>query len=80
MDDEIELDLVGVVCPYTFVHTKLALESMVPGEILSVRFDHQPATRTLPDSVRYDGQEVLSLDDLPDGGWRLRIRKLTDDG
>ncbi|HEX4966923.1 MAG TPA: sulfurtransferase TusA family protein, partial [Nitrospiraceae bacterium] len=34
-----ELDLRGVICPYNFVKTKLKLEAMAQGQILSVLLD-----------------------------------------
>jgi len=46
------LDLVGEVCPFTFVRTKLAMEELPFGATLRVIVDHEPATRNIPRSAR----------------------------
>ncbi len=53
--------------------TKLLLGQMRSGEILAVLLD-EPGTRNVPDSVRQDGHEVLSVG--PDADhWKVVIRK-----
>jgi len=72
------LDLRGEVCPYTFVHTKLELESMQPGEWLCVVVDHEPATRNVPRSAREWGQQVGEIAPIPgESAWTIRIQKRT---
>jgi tRNA 2-thiouridine synthesizing protein A len=56
-----ELDLVGEVCPFTFVRTRLALEALPIGGVLRVIVDHEPAVRNIPRSAREWGQEVLAV-------------------
>ena len=68
-----ELDLSGDVCPYTFVKSKLALESMGTGEILRVRVDNGESAANVPRSMELEGHEVLSLEE--DGnGWLITVR------
>ena len=75
------LDLRGEVCPYTFVRTKLKLETMPPGAELSVLVDYEPATRNIPRSAREWGQQVGEVKREPDqNGWSIRIHKRTDEG
>ena len=50
-----ELDLRGVICPYNFVKTKLKLETMERGQILSVLLDDGDPIRNVPQSVRATG-------------------------
>jgi TusA-related sulfurtransferase len=71
------LDLRGEVCPYTFVRTKLALESMAPGAELVVVVDHEPATRNVPRSAREWGQDVLPVRELEPGVWQIPVIKRT---
>jgi sulfite reductase (ferredoxin) len=54
------LDLRGVMCPINYVKTKLKLEMMDPGEILEVWLDAGDPIRNVPQSLRNDGQNVLS--------------------
>jgi TusA-related sulfurtransferase len=53
-----ELDLTGVACPLNWVKTKLALESMTPGESIAVRLDAGEPLDSVPRSAREDGHEV----------------------
>jgi TusA-related sulfurtransferase len=69
-----ELDLRGVICPYNFVKTKLKLETMEPGQILSVILDAGDPIRNVPMSVSNEGHEVLSQEPLQHS-YRVLIRR-----
>ncbi len=68
-----EADFRGVTCPLNYVKTKLLLNQMEPGQILSVLFDEVGA-RSVPESAERDGHTVLSVQEQADA-WRLVIRK-----
>jgi len=72
-----KLDLRGEVCPFTFVKTKLKLETMNPGEELEVILDYEPATRNVPRSLKNEGHEVLDLKQIKENEWILRVKKKT---
>ena len=72
-----ELDLRGVICPYNFVKTKLKLESMSPGQVLSVILDDGDPIRDVPRSVSEDGHTVLTQEPLA-GAYRVMIRKRSE--
>ena len=55
-----ELDLRGVICPYNFVKTKLKLETLKSGQVLSVLLDDGDPIRNVPSSVENEGHTVLS--------------------
>jgi tRNA 2-thiouridine synthesizing protein A len=67
------LDLVGEVCPFTFVRTKLALEALPFGAALRVIVDHEPATRNIPRSARDWGQEVVAVTPVGDRRWAIDL-------
>lgn len=69
------LDIRGVVCPYTFVKTKLRLEGMETGEVLCVEVDYEPATRNVPRSLKEQGHEVICVEPIKEGEWRIVARK-----
>ncbi|HET7090331.1 MAG TPA: sulfurtransferase TusA family protein [Anaerolineae bacterium] len=69
------LDIRGEVCPYTYVKTILALEAMQPGQVLRVRLDYEPATRSVPRSVMIQGDELLSVAAALPGEWEILVRK-----
>ena len=70
------LDLTGEVCPYTFVKTKLALETLEPDAVLVVTLDHAPAVENVSRSVAREGHEVLEVQEVSDSQWIIAIRKV----
>lgn len=75
LDVDKEIDIKGEVCPYTFVKTKLVLETMEPGEVLRVIVDHLPATENIPKSLKGEGNEVLDVSQINDTDWQIVARK-----
>ena len=75
---KVEMDLIGEVCPYTFVKTKLKLEELEIGDILEVTVDHEPATNNVPRSLQSEGQEVLGVEDIADGVWKIIVKKAAE--
>lgn len=69
-----ELDLRGVICPYNFVKTKLKLETMEEGQVLSVLLDEGDPIRNVPRSVENEGHTVLIQERL-DQAYRVLIRR-----
>ena len=69
------VDIRAEVCPMTFVRTKLALESLGPGQVLEVRLRGDEPRRNVPASAQQDGHAVLSLVAQADGSHVLLLRK-----
>ena len=69
------LDLVGELCPFTFVRAKLALEALPIGARLRVIVDHEPAIRNIPRSAAEWGQEILGVAPLSPTTWAIDLRK-----
>ena len=59
------IDITGEVCPMTFVRTKLRLERMRSGEILSVRLRGEEPLRNVPKAARDEGHSILWI--IPEG-------------
>lgn len=70
-----EIDIRGLVCPYTFVKAKLAIESMEIGQVLEILLDYEEASRSIPKSMEDHGQRVLKVEKINPTEWLLRIRK-----
>ena len=68
-----ESDLSGVVCPLNYVKTKLLLEQMNTGEVLSIYLDREGA-RNVPQSAEKDGHKILSIKEK-NGKWQILIKK-----
>ena len=60
------IDITGEVCPMTFVRTKLRLERMRAGEVLSVRLRGDEPLRNVPRAARDEGHVILGI--VPEGG------------
>ena len=75
---DVELDLRGVICPYNFVKTKLKLEAMEQGQILSVLLDEGDPIRNVPRSVSNEGHTILSQDRIEES-YRVLIRRREDE-
>jgi tRNA 2-thiouridine synthesizing protein A len=77
-EPDTELDLRGVICPYNFVKTKLKLEAMEQGQILSVLLDDGDPIQNVPRSVSNEGHTILSQDCV-EGSYRVLIRRRDDE-
>jgi tRNA 2-thiouridine synthesizing protein A len=75
---DVELDLRGVICPYNFVKTKLKLETMQLGQVLSVLLDDGDPIRNVPRSVENEGHTVLAQERV-DQAFRVLIRREESD-
>jgi TusA-related sulfurtransferase len=72
------VDITDVVCPVTFVKTKVALEELEEGEILQVHLNDGEPVQNVPRSVKDEGHKVLKLQDNGDGTYELYVRKGAD--
>jgi tRNA 2-thiouridine synthesizing protein A len=73
-----KINIKGLVCPYTFVKAKLAIESMEIGQVLEILLDYEEASRSIPKSMEDHGQKVLKAEKINDTDWVLVIRKDKD--
>ena len=77
IDDK--MDITDVVCPVTFVKTKVALEEMDDGQVLSVHMNDGEPVQNVPRSVKEEGHQILKLIDNEDGTYDLLVRKVGED-
>ncbi|MBI5410058.1 MAG: sulfurtransferase TusA family protein [Nitrospirae bacterium] len=73
------LDIRGVVCPYTLVKSKLAVESLEVGQILEIILDYPEAADSIPKAMLNYGQSVLKVEKINPKEWIIRIRKEVED-
>ncbi len=73
-----KINIKGLVCPYTFVKAKLAIESMEVGQVLEILLDYEEASRSIPKSMEDHGQKVLKVEKVIATDWVLQIRKDKD--
>ena len=70
------VDITDVVCPVTFVKTKVALDEMDDGQILRVHLNDGEPVGNVPRSVKDEGHQILKLTENGDGTYDLLIRKV----
>lgn len=73
-----KINIKGLICPYTFVKSKLAIEDMEIGQVLEILLDYEEASRSIPKSMEDHGQKVLKAEKLNATDWVLQIRKDKD--
>ncbi len=74
MEYDREINLSGDVCPYTFVKSKLEIETMEKGQVLALIVDNGESAANVPKSMELEGHEVFSVTRIPDG-WRIVVKK-----
>ena len=77
-DPAVRLDLRGTPCPLNYVRSRLALESLGPGDLLQVDLDAGEPERMVAEGLRGEGHEVAVEPLLPEEGEpavRLRVRR-----
>lgn len=69
------INIKGLVCPYTFVKAKLAIEAMEVGQTLEILLDYKEASNSIPKSMEAHGNKVLDIRKINDTDWVIFIRK-----
>jgi TusA-related sulfurtransferase len=73
------LDIKGVVCPYTLVKSKLAVEDVEVGQVLEILLDYPEAAESVPKAMLNYGHTVLKVEKINSTDWIIRIRKEVED-
>lgn len=76
IDDTV--DITDVVCPVTFVKTKVALEELDDGQILAVHLNDGEPVLNVPRSIKDEGHQILRLIDNEDGTYELIVKKVEE--
>ena len=69
------LDITDVVCPITFVKTKVALEDLNDGQILELRLNDGEPIQNVPRSLKDEGHKILTLTNNDDGTFTILVEK-----
>lgn len=69
------LDITGEICPMTFVHTRLALDRMAPGQILLVLLRGAEPAANVPRTATAQGHRVVSQSTDAAGVTRLLLQR-----
>jgi TusA-related sulfurtransferase len=69
------INIKGLVCPYTFVKSKLAIEDMEVGQVLEIILDYPEASKSIPKSMEDHGHRVLKVEKINETDWVILVRK-----
>ena len=69
------LDLRGYVCPHPQLATLKELRNSPPGTIIEVITDNPPSCENVPSVATREGHEVVALEEVERGVWRIVIRR-----
>ncbi len=69
------VDITDVVCPITFVKTKVALEELEKGQILEIRLNGGEPVQNVPRSLKDEKHKIISLEDNNDGTYTIEVIK-----
>jgi TusA-related sulfurtransferase len=69
------VDITNVVCPVTFVKTKVALEELEDGQVLEVRLNGGEPIQNVPGSLKDEGHKVTGVTQSEDGTYLLTVIK-----
>jgi len=69
------LDLRGYVCPYPQIMTLQALRRIRDGDLLEVIIDNPASCENVPAAVRREGHEVLGVEKIGVGVWKIKVVK-----
>jgi TusA-related sulfurtransferase len=72
---DVAIDITAETCPMTFVRTRLALDRLAPGQILSVTLRGEEPLRNVPTSAARLGHTILSQTQAKNGATTLHIRR-----
>ncbi len=73
------LNIKGVVCPYTLVKSKLAIEEIEVGQILEIVLDYPEASESIPKAMLNYGHTVLRVEKINANDWLIQIKKGVED-
>ena len=69
------IDLLGEICPMTFVKTKLAIEKINYGEKIKIIYNSQEAKINVPKSLIELNHKVLKIDDISKENFYIIVEK-----
>lgn len=74
-EGEYRLDVRGFMCPYPQIFALKALDVIEPGARLEVLVDNPLSCENVPAAARENGHEVLGVERIGEGEYRITIVK-----
>jgi len=69
------INLVGEICPMTFVKTKLAMEKIENNKMLKFIYDSEEAKINVPKSIKEIGHSIIEIKNIDEKKFYIIIKK-----
>lgn len=69
------LELRDEVCPFTLAKSQQGLQELENGQVLEVHLGNSESAANVPRSLDLEGHNVISVDKLGRGHWKVLIEK-----
>jgi TusA-related sulfurtransferase len=69
------VDITDVVCPITFVKTKVALEEIEDGQIIEIKMNGGEPITNVPRSLKDEGHKVINVINNQDATFTVFVQK-----
>ena len=69
------VDITGVVCPITFVKTKVAIEELEDGQVIEVKMREDEPVRNVPRRLKEEEHKVILAVNNHDGTFTIYVEK-----
>lgn len=69
------VDITDVVCPVTFVKTKVALEEIETGQVLEIRMNEGEPIQNVPRSLKDEGHKIVLVEQNGDSTYKVFVVK-----
>ena len=73
------LDIRGVVCPYTLVKSKIGIEMIELGQVMEIILVYPEAAVSVPKAMENYGHKVLKIEKINEKEWIVQIKKEVED-
>lgn len=69
------IDITDVICPITYVKTKVAIDELEQGQILKIRMNEGEPIQNVPRSLKDECHKVVSVENNGDGTYSIFVEK-----
>lgn len=69
------VDITDVICPITFVKSKVAIEDIEEGQILKILMNEGEPIQNVPRSLKEEGHKVIKVINNDNGTFTILVEK-----
>ncbi|ADY54877.1 SirA-like domain-containing protein [Syntrophobotulus glycolicus DSM 8271] len=69
------VDITDVVCPITFVKTKVAIEELEKGQVLEILMNEGEPIQNVPRSLKDESHKIINVQNNGNGTYTVLVEK-----